>query len=105
MIAQSFFVSTTVQKRTVELPDGEKHDLFFKEIPAVEFRRFSIAEQSEDENVRIGSIAKLMCASLCNEDGSAGITFEQAMTLKASAMNAIFEQVLIVNGQDNKKKD
>jgi hypothetical protein len=105
MIDASFFVSSTAQKRTVELPDGEKYDLFFKEIPAVEFRRFSLAEQSADENVRIGSIAKLICASLCNEDGSAGITFEQAMTLKAGAMNAIFSQVLIVNGQDNKKKD
>jgi hypothetical protein len=105
MIDQSFFVSSTVQKRTVELPDGKKHDLFFKEIPAVEFRRFSLAEQSDDENVRIGSIAKLICVSLCNEDGSPAITFEQAMMLKAGAMNAIFGQVLIVNGQGDKKKD
>lgn len=105
MIDQSFFVSSTVQKRTVELPDGKKHDLFFKEIPAVEFRRFSLAEQSDDENVRIGSIAKLICVSLCNEDGSPAITFEQAMMLKAGAMNAIFAQVLIVNGQGDKKKD
>lgn len=105
MIDQSFFVSSTVQKRTVELPDGKKHDLFFKEIPAVEFRRFSLAEQSDDENVRIGSIGKLICVSLCNEDGSPAITFEQAMMLKANAMNAIFAQVLIVNGQGDKKKD
>lgn len=105
MIDQSFFVSSTAQKRTVELPDGKKHDLFFKEIPAVEFRRFSLAEQSGDENVRVGSIAKLICVSLCNEDGSPAITFEQAMMLKANAMNAIFAEVLIVNGQGDKKKD
>ena len=105
MIDQSFFVSSTAQKRTVELPDGKKHDLFFKEIPAVEFRRFSLAEQSGDENVRIGSIAKLICVSLCNEDGSPAVTFEQAMMLKAGAMNAIFAEVLIVNGQGDKKKD
>lgn len=105
MIDASFFVSSAAQKRAVELPDGQTHELFFKEIPAVEFRRFSLAEQSEDENVRVGSIAKLICVSLCNEDGSPAITFEQAMMLKAGAMNAIFAQVLIVNGQDNKKKD
>lgn len=105
MIDQSFFVSSTAQKRTVELPDGKKHDLFFKEIPAVEFRRFSLAEQSGDENVRVGSIAKLICVSLCNEDGSPAVTFEQAMMLKAGAMNAIFAEVLIVNGQGDKKKD
>jgi hypothetical protein len=105
MIDKSFFVSTEAQQRTVELPDGKKHELFFKEIPAIEFRRFSMAEQSEDENVRIGSIGKLICASLCNADGSPAITFDQAMSLKASAMNAIFEQVLLINGQGNKKKE
>ena len=105
MIDSSFFVSTEVQSKFVELPNGQKHELFFKEIPAIEFRRFSLAEQSEDENVRIGSIAKLICASLCNADGTPAITFEQAMTLKAAAMNAIFAEVLSVNGQGNKKKE
>jgi hypothetical protein len=46
----------------------------------------------------------LICASLCNEDGSAAITMEQAMKLNAPAMNAIFEQVLFVNGQGAEKK-
>lgn len=104
MIAQSFFVSGEVHKRAVKLPNGETHDLFFKEIPATEFRRFSLSEQSPDEDVRISSIGKLICASLCNEDGSAAITLEQAMKLNAPAMNAIFEQVLFVNGQGAEKK-
>lgn len=105
MLDQSFFVSTEIQARTVELSDGKKHELFFKEIPAVEFRRFSLAEQSEDEDVRIGSIAKLICVSLCNQDGSPAISLEQAITLKADAMNAIFSQVLAINGQGSKKKE
>jgi hypothetical protein len=104
MIDKSFFISGEVHKRSVTLPNGEAHELFFKEIPAVEFRRFSLAEQSEDENIRVGSISKLICASLCNEDGSSAITFEQAMQLNAPAMNAIFEQVLSVNGQGATKK-
>lgn len=105
MIDSSFFVSTEVQKRTVELPDGQKHELFFKEIPAIDFRRFSLAEQSDNEDVRASSLAKLICASLCNEDGTQAITFEQALNLKASAMNSIFAEVLAVNGQGSKKKE
>jgi hypothetical protein len=105
MIDKSFFVSTEVHAREVELGDGAKHTLWFKQLPAIEFRRFSLAESSDDEDVRIKSIAKLLCASLCNEDGSPALTVAQAMTLTAPAMNAIFEQVLDVNGQGSKKKD
>lgn len=101
---KAFFVNSEVQERKVLLGDQE-HDLWFKEVPAIEFRRFSLAEQSEDENVRITSIAKLIVASLCNPDGSPALTFDQALKLNAGAVNAIFEQVLFVNGQGNKKKD
>lgn len=104
MIAKSFFVSGEVQKKSVKLPNGEVHDLFFKEIPATEFRRFSLSEQSADEDVRVSSIAKLICASLCNEDGTQALSLDQALKLNAPAMNAIFEQVLIVNGQGAEKK-
>lgn len=104
MLDKSFFVNSEVQARKVLLGDQE-HELWFKEIPAIEFRRFSLAESSEDENTRIASLAKLIVACLCNPDGSAALTLEQALKLNAGAVNAIFEQVLIVNGQGNKKKD
>jgi hypothetical protein len=99
MLDKSFFVSTELQEREVELADGSKHVLYFKELPAIEFRRFALAEQSDNENVRATSIAKLIAASLCDADGKLAITFEQALNLKASAMNSIFEAMLEVNGQ------
>lgn len=99
MLDKSFFVSTELQEREVELADGSKHILYFKELPAIEFRRFALAEQSENENVKATSIAKLIAASLCDADGKLAITFEQALNLKASAMNSIFEAMLEVNGQ------
>lgn len=102
---KAFFVAVEVQARKVTLPDGTEHELHFKELPATEFRRFGLAENSDDENVRIGSIAKLICASLCEADGKPALTYDQALQLNASATNAIFEQVLFVNGQGGKKKD
>lgn len=99
MLDKSFFVSAELQEREVELADGSKHVLYFKELPAIEFRRFALAEQSDNENVRATSIAKLIAASLCEADGKSAITFDQALNLKASALNAIFEAMLEVNGQ------
>lgn len=99
MLDKAFYVSTELHEREVELADGSKHSLHFKELPAIEFRRFALAEQSDNENVRATSIAKLIAASLCDADGKPAITFDQALNLKASAMNAIFEAMLEVNGQ------
>jgi hypothetical protein len=99
MLDNAFFVSTELHEREVELADGSKHVLYFKELPAIEFRRFALAEQSENENIKATSIAKLIAASLCDADGKMAITFEQALNLKASAMNSIFEAMLEVNGQ------
>lgn len=99
MLDESLFVSSQVQEKKVKLPDGSEHILYFKELPAVEFRRFALAEQSENEDIKATSIAKLIASSLCEPDGKPAITFEKALQLKASAMNAIFEAMLEVNGQ------
>lgn len=99
MLNESFFVSEKVQEKKVTLADGSEHILYFKELPAVEFRRFALAEQSENEDIKAASVAKLIASSLCEPDGKPAITFEKALQLKASAMNAIFEAMLEVNGQ------
>lgn len=105
MLDKSLFVSTAVQERAVALPDGSKHVLFFKELPAVEFRRFYLASQSADENVRVYAIANLIAAALCDSDGKSVIDAEKAAQLKMPAMNEIFMALLDVNGQGEAKKD
>ena len=95
----AFFVSSQVHQRDVELADGTVHKLFFREVPAQVYRKFQIAEASSDEEVRSGSLAKLIAASLCEEDGSEAITYEQACNLKASASSALIDKVLEVNGR------
>lgn len=102
---ESLFVSTAVQERTVKLPDGKQHVLFFKELPAVEFRRFYLASQSSDEDVRVYAIAKLISMGMCDADGKSAITAERAAQLKAGAMNEIFMALMDVNGQGEAKKD
>lgn len=100
----ALFVSESVHAREVELTDGSKHTLHFKELPAAEFRKFHRAEQSDDDEVHAGSMAKLIAASLCEPDGKPAITYKKALTLKPAAMNAIFGAVLAVNGLGSKEK-
>jgi hypothetical protein len=94
----SFFAAAEVQAREVELADGSKHTLHFRELPAMEFRKFHIAETSDNEEIKASSIAKLITASLVNEDGKPAITYAQAQQLKGSAANALMTAILDVNG-------
>lgn len=80
------------------MPDGSVHTLHFKELPAVEFRKFQMAESSEDDDVRASSIAKLIAASLVEPDGKPAITIKDAARLNSAAANAIMSAILDVNG-------
>jgi hypothetical protein len=101
-LPNTFFTSQEVQEREVTLADGTKHTLCFKELPAVEFRKFQMAESSEDEEVRAASIAKLIAASLVEKDGKPALTMKQALQLKGAAANAIMSAILDVNGFGSK---
>lgn len=97
-LSSAFFASNDVQPREVKLPDGSVHTLHFKELPAVEFRKFQMAESSEDDDVRASSIAKLIAASLVEPDGKPAITIKDAARLNSAAANAIMSAILDVNG-------
>lgn len=102
---KSLFVNGEVFEREVKLSDGSCHKLYFKQLAAVEFRRFYLNEQSTDEDVQAGSMAKLIAASLCEPDGKPAITFKQALQLKTNAATAIAAAVLEVNGIETAKVD
>ena len=71
----------------------------FKEVPATVYRKFLLAEQSEDDDVRASSLAQLIAASMCEADGSPAMTFKQAKQLKAGVSGSLVNAVLEVNGQ------
>lgn len=105
MLDKSLFVSGEVIEKTVTLPDGSKHTMWFKELPAVDFRKFVLAEQSSDEDVRATSMAKLIAMSLCEKDGKPALSFKKAQELNAPAMNSIVQAIMEVNGFSDEKKD
>jgi hypothetical protein len=103
-LAASFFVSTEIHQKEVELADGEKHTLYFKELPHVEVRQFQLNELSEDHDVRVLSMARLIAASLCEADGKPAVTVEQATQLKASVVSKLMQVITDVNAAAQKKR-
>lgn len=105
MLDKSLFVSTEVVEREVELADGTKHKLFFKELTAADIARYVNALNSSDEEVQLMANPKLLALSLCEADGKVAVTVEQAQKLKPGVIGPILEAVREVNGLggDSKK--
>ena len=97
MLDDSLFVSDEIVAREVELPDGKKHKLYFKEPSAAAYRKYGIAEKSEDADVRAGSISHLIAACLVEPDGTPAITYERACNLKPAAMMAIYYAIIDIS--------
>lgn len=105
MLDKSLFVSTEVQEREVELADGKKYVLHFKELTATDVARYVNALNSSDEETRVMANAKLIAQCLCDANGNQATTIEQAAQLKPGVIGVILEAVRDVNGLGDVKKD
>lgn len=97
-LPEEAFAGTALHAHPVVLGDGKPRTLWFREVNAVEFRRFQLAEASDDDDVRAASVARLIACSLCNPDGTAALTTERAATLKPAVMAQLLAAVMQVNG-------
>lgn len=111
MLDSSFFASDEVRSRDVEMPDGKKHTMWFKELPQVKFTRYQEAVRSDNEEVRANAVSHLIAMSLCEPDGlpcrkpdGDQFTAEDAARLKPQVANAIVGAILDVNGFGSKEK-
>ena len=102
MLDDSLFAGSDLHKRDVDV-GGVTVELWFKELPAVDFIRFHSLTSSSDEDVRAGAAAKLIAACVVNPDGTAAMSYDKALTLKTKPLNAIFAAVLEVNGGSSGK--
>jgi hypothetical protein len=106
MLNNSFFVGDEIIEKEVTLPDGSVHTLHFRKLPAIEFRKFYIAEQSDNEDVQAESVLKLIVASLVDPDGKPALTMKQALKLNAPALSALSDAIITINGVNtDAKKD
>ncbi len=97
-VPNEMFASDAVLERTVELADGTKHTMYFKEVPVVDFRRHMDGQRSENVNVRAKSIAHLIAASVVEPNGQPAMSVAQASKLKPGPANALFLMIMEING-------
>jgi hypothetical protein len=91
MLNDALFVSDKIHEKQVKLPDGSEHTLYFKELPAVDFRKLHDADDSD-------AMARLVVLSLCEPDGKPAITIKDANRLKPSVFSGIVTALMEVNG-------
>jgi hypothetical protein len=106
MVNKSLFVSDLIVPKEVVLPDGTTETLYFKKLPALEFRKFYLAEQSTDENVKAEAPASLIAASFVDEKGKRILSKDDVSKLSLEGMALLSSLVMEVNALgDNEKKD
>ncbi len=97
MLPASLFVSDKVHAIPVKLPNGEEHVLHFRELPQKVFRKFWDDGKAQSEDAHEIASARLISEAMCNEDGTAALTFEEACTLKPAADTQILKAVMSAN--------
>lgn len=100
MLGDAFFVSPSVNKRTVKLGDGSEHDLYFRKVSSYDYSRFLAHAGSKIPDERAEAAHILVAASLCESDGKPVITVEKARTLKSEALDPLFAAALEINKKD-----
>ena len=88
------------RKVTLTLDSGEVVEQIFyiRELPAVEMRRQVLAEQSGNEDVVLHALSTLISKAVCDSDGSAAMTKDQAGKLKPSVAGQLRDLIMEVNG-------
>jgi hypothetical protein len=82
-------VSDTPIEREVEIK-GEVHSFFFKQLTAIQVRRFAIIEQSGTPDEVALEMVKVIQSSLCDENGKLVFTLEEAKKINPKALLPLF---------------
>lgn len=100
MLGDAFFVSPSVNKRTVTLADGSVHELYFRKVSSYDYSRFIAHAGSKVPDERAEAANILVAASLCEADGKPVLTVEKARSLKSEALDPLFTAALEVNQRE-----
>lgn len=103
MLDASLFITSEIAERTIELGDGSKHVLFFKQLPNTAFEKYAQWNVSADEDVAASAAARLVALGLCDADGNQVLDAEKAMTIKFQVLRRMVNALLEVNGYGTKK--
>lgn len=104
MLDAALFISDEIAEKEIELADGSKHVLFFKQLPNTAFEKYALWNASADEDVAAKASARLLVLGLCDADGKPALTLEQAERIKRPVMQRMFAALIDVNGYGKGKQ-
>lgn len=104
MLDSSLFISDEIAEREVELADGTKHVLHFKQLPNTAFELYALWCGSADEEVVSTASTRLLAKGLCDSNGKPVLDAEQAARLKRPVMQRMVRVLLEVNGYGQQEK-
>ena len=98
-------VASAPIEREVTFSDGTVEKCYFKQASGAVWRRWNESERSEDQDVRIHAMQRLIAACLCEKDGTPVLTDEEAVGITVEGVNALFPHVVdIAKGSEEAKK-
>lgn len=97
MLNKSLFVSDEVHEREIELADGSKHTMYFKELPAATFQKYAFSMASKNDDEKVKALSELIVAGVVNEDGKPALTVKDAGRLKVRVADALYNAIQEVN--------
>lgn len=98
-LSDKFFVDPAkVEEREIELGDGTKEALHFKQLDSVTLERYAMWANSADEEVAASATHRLISMALVEPDGQPAISFEQAKLLKRPIVQRMLAAIFDVNG-------
>jgi hypothetical protein len=104
MDVSQLLIGDAVVEREVEMVDGSKAVMHFRELPNTAFERHAIWSSSKDEAVQASAAARLVSMALCEPDGKPALTVEQAERIKRPLLVRLLNVVFEVNGMIKPKK-
>lgn len=95
-LSKDFFVSPEIGEREVKLPGGVQK-LWFRKVSSFDWERFLSAARSQDIDQRALRTHILIAAALCDPDGKAALTIEDAQKLVPDVAAAIYTEAFMFN--------
>lgn len=103
MLSDQFFISDEIAEREIELGDGSKHVLHFKQLPNTVFERYALWNASADEDVVAKASCRLIVLGLCDAEGKPVLELEQAERIKRPVLQRMVKALFDVNGYGSKQ--
>lgn len=105
MDVTQLLIGDAVVEREIEMMDGSKAVMYFRELPNTVFETHAARAASADEKLAASAPAYLVSMALCEPDGKPALNQQQAERIKRPLLVRLLNTIFEVNGMIKKKAE